>query len=347
MARGGPLLRQWNLLKALQSHRFGITADELAERVDCSKRQVQRDLRVLADAGFPISFDSRDFGQRFWRLTSHFVEREQLMLSLTEILSLVLGQRLMAPLSGTQLGSGLSEAMAKIKALLPARTLDHFSDLDRFLCVKTLGVYDYSRKSREIEIINRAISLERVLKIRYRAGAKGVATERRFCPYGLALVEGSLYCVGFCQTRRELRTLKVTRLDLVEMTDEEFTRPSTFSLEAYMGGTFGAYSARSTRTVTVRFDGWAALSVREGQWHPSQEMLEETEERCTVRFRLSDLTEFKRWLMGYGRHAVVQSPAELAAEVRAEHVAAIDAYAHSDRGTASKPDRDKLAGQSA
>ena len=33
MARGEPLIRQWNLIKALQAHHFGISADELAARV--------------------------------------------------------------------------------------------------------------------------------------------------------------------------------------------------------------------------------------------------------------------------------------------------------------------------
>ena len=37
MARGEPLIRQWNLIKALQAHRFGISADQLAARVGCSK----------------------------------------------------------------------------------------------------------------------------------------------------------------------------------------------------------------------------------------------------------------------------------------------------------------------
>ncbi len=32
MGRGAPLIRQWNLLKTLQAHRFGMAADGLAGR---------------------------------------------------------------------------------------------------------------------------------------------------------------------------------------------------------------------------------------------------------------------------------------------------------------------------
>ena len=65
MARGEPLIRQWNLIKALQAHHFGISADELSARVGCSKRQVQRDLNILQQVGFPISFEQLDFGRKY------------------------------------------------------------------------------------------------------------------------------------------------------------------------------------------------------------------------------------------------------------------------------------------
>jgi predicted DNA-binding transcriptional regulator YafY len=52
MARGRPLIRQWNLLKAIQNHRFGINTDDLTERGECSKRQILRDINILQDAGF-------------------------------------------------------------------------------------------------------------------------------------------------------------------------------------------------------------------------------------------------------------------------------------------------------
>jgi predicted DNA-binding transcriptional regulator YafY len=51
MARGESLIRQWNLLKALQAHRFGVGTEDLAARLECSKRQVQRDLNVLQQVG--------------------------------------------------------------------------------------------------------------------------------------------------------------------------------------------------------------------------------------------------------------------------------------------------------
>ena len=49
MSRGEPLNRQWKLLKAMQAIHYGLCADDLAQRLECSKRQVLRDLKVLQE----------------------------------------------------------------------------------------------------------------------------------------------------------------------------------------------------------------------------------------------------------------------------------------------------------
>jgi len=125
MARGDSLFRQWELIKALQAHRFGISTEDLAARLECNKRTVQRDINVLQDI-FPISREERDHGKRYWKLAHNTVESEQLQLTMTEMISLFLSQQLLLPLAGTQFGDGLQTAIQKIRALLPARALTYF-----------------------------------------------------------------------------------------------------------------------------------------------------------------------------------------------------------------------------
>ena len=196
MARGEPLIRQWNLIKALQAHRFGISADQLAARVGCSKRQVQRDLNVLQQVGFPISFEQRDFVKKYWKLLSRFVESEHLMLSMTEMLSLFLSRQLLSPLAGTQLGNGLATALDKIKTLLSKRALYHFENIHENIFVKSIASHDYSAQDKEIAILNRAISESRAVKIRYKSARSGKTFDSLLHPYGLVLYGMSLYCIG-------------------------------------------------------------------------------------------------------------------------------------------------------
>ena len=243
MARGEPLFRQWRLLKTLQSHRFGIGSDELATRLECTKRTVLRDLDLLQQAGFPISFEQRDFGKKFWKLSHGFIESEKLALSVTEMLSLFLSQKLLAPLAGTQFGDGLATALQKVKALLPKRALGHFADLEESILVKSLAVHDYSRHDKEIRILNEAIDRERVVEITYRSASQGRDLTTHFHPYGIVLFGATLYCIGLLEEYGDVRTLKVSRIRGLRQTARTFERPPGFSLAAHTSGAFGVFGS--------------------------------------------------------------------------------------------------------
>ena len=331
MSRGEPLIRQWNLLKALQSHYFGIGVDELAQRLDCSKRQVQRDLNVLQQVGFPVSYEARDLGKRFWKLSPSFIQKQELVLSVTELLGLFLSRQVLSPLAGTQFGDGLGTALDKIKALLPKKALGYFDGLDENLLVKCIARHDYSGQDKQIAIINQAMSEGRVLRIRYKSASKKKVLDTLFHPYGLVFFGMNLYCIGHMVQYDEVRTLKVSRFIGVEMTAERFHKPETFSLKAYTYGSFGIFHSGKYRTIKVRFTGWAATNLREHKWHPSQKILKDCtrrdgEDRVEAEFELTDTTEFKRWLLGFGRHAVVLSPKSLANELKAEFNASCQSY---------------------
>lgn len=336
MSRGEPLIRQWNLLRALQANHFGLCADELAQRIECTKRTVQRDLSVLQDVGFPIYYEDRDFGKRFWRLSSKAMEGEKLMLSVTEMLSLFLSQQLLAPLAGTQFGDGLATAIEKIKALLPTKALGYFSDLNGMLLVKSIAQHDYSAQDKEIRIINQALAGGKVLQVQYHSASQDRVIDTLFHPYGLVFFGTNLYCIGFMAEYDEIRTLKVSRFHGVELTSRTFERPANFSLSAHLQGGFGIFSAGTPQTIKVRFTGWAATNVHEHQWHPSQKIARDCQDTlhngnpdddCIIAtFELSDTREFKRWLLGFGRHAVVLSPKALATDLKAEFRATCDAY---------------------
>jgi predicted DNA-binding transcriptional regulator YafY len=102
MPRGDTLKRQWSLVQVLQTHRFGISLDDLAEHLGCNRRTVQRDINVLRDVGLPIHFatDEDQHGQRRYSLPHGYLDRNELLLTITEALSLYLAKAFMAPLAG-------------------------------------------------------------------------------------------------------------------------------------------------------------------------------------------------------------------------------------------------------
>lgn len=319
MSRGEPLIRQWNLLKAMQAYHYGLCADELAKRLECSKRQVQRDLRVLQDVGFPVSYEEREYGKRFWKLGDHFIESDKLIFSVTELLSIYLGQKLLAPLAGTEFGEGLNSLLEKIKATLSSRALRHFSHLDETLLVKNHIFNDYSAHDKKIRLVNKAIHSFTVVQLRYRSQSKKRPYNTKYHPYGMVYFGGDLYCIGFMEVYKEIRTLKLKRIQSAELTADSFRRPRDFSLKAHTQDVFGIFSATGkTQKIKVCLSDWAANSVREAQYHPSQKIVKDDGDAVTVQFELANTTELKRWLLGFGANARVLSPKSLVNEIAAD-----------------------------
>jgi len=318
MARGDNLFRQWELISALQNHRFGVCTDELAQRLECNKRTVQRDLSMLQDI-FPIEYEKRDRGKRFWKLSGNIVESRQLQLTMTEMLSLYLSQQLLLPLSGTQFGDGLQTAIQKIRTLLPARALTYFEGLEEAFLIKNLASHDYSGQGREIRLLNEAILNETAVRVVYHSASKGTQVTSEFHPYGMVLLQASLYCIGHLACYEEVRTLKVTRIESVTPLEKGFRKPKGFSLAGHVRGAFGVFRTDTPQRIRAEFTGWAATNVREMQWHPSQRIVSDDGQTVTVTFDLGSTVEFKRWMLGFGRHARVTSPADLAEDIRQEH----------------------------
>lgn len=326
MARGDTLFRQWNLIKILQSLHYGASLEELTERLDCTSRTIQRDLKALKDF-FPIECQTRDDHRKYWLLKTSHADTNPLELTMTEMLSLFLSQQIMLPLSGTQFGDGLQSTISKIRSQLPAKALNYFEDLDDAFLIKSLARTDYSAQDQMIRTLNDAIIQQKAVRITYASASKGEEVTSIFCAYGMMLLHASLYCIGSLQCYdNDVRTLKVSRIRKVVPLEQTFDKPEGFSLATHMQSAFGVFQNEKKITIKARFTGWAKTNVIEMNWHQSQNIIEQTDEHIIATFELGSTIEFKRWLLGFGQHASVISPVSLAKEIKSELQVMLGAY---------------------
>lgn len=338
MSRGDQVLRQWKLLRMLQTRGYGVPLAELALESGVSERTIQRDFEILQQLGFPLQHDQDEMGKRFWRIPHDFFRTGALVLSVTEAISLHLAESLLAPLSGTYLGQGLQSILDKIRALVPRKALDHFASLDEVIYVRRTGVTDYSEYSPMIRVLVDAARERRTVEIDYHTVWRGEEYHTRLDPFGLVYYDGDLFVVGRSHRAKAIRIFKMTRFGSVTPTSSSFSRDPNFHLESQFRRSFGIFqSDAATVEITVRFTGHAAALVEERIWHESQqvswqggeEMLFETEpggESLIATFRLSGTIEFKKWIKGFGEQAEVLKPASLRAEIREELLAAAKRY---------------------
>ncbi len=143
-----------------------------------------------------------------------------------------------------------------------------------------------------------------------------------FHPYGVVLLNASLYCIGYLACYKEIRTLKVARIKGLTRLEKCFQKPVDFALDNHLQGAFGVFQTGKQQKIRAQFTGWAATNVREMQWHPSQKIIKDSKEKVVATFDLGNTVEFKRWVLGFGRYAHVLSPKSLARAVREEHLMA-------------------------
>ncbi|MBN1550840.1 transcriptional regulator [bacterium] len=315
MSRGEQLSRQWQVLRVLENHRYGISIDELAEKLECSRRTLERDLKALQDMGFPIQSEAKEFGKKYWTLTKQFIESDNLILTPTEIISLYLANQFINPLAGTYLDDGWKQFLGKIQSLLPPTVLRYFSELDETLYVKPLQE-SAPVPSEYLEKVRKAINESVILKIEHKKPDNQTSSVTLH-PYGLIVYENSFYVMGYCEERDDIRTFKLQRITKVSLTRKKYEKPKDFSLEKCFKGSFGIIENMEIAPKTIRCEmtDWAARMVREQKWHRTQVIEKDDGDTIVVSFLLDSSVEFKRWILGFGPLARIIEPKEVQQEV--------------------------------
>jgi len=327
MAEQPALVRQWLLLKILSTRRYGVTVKELAEEMQVSEKTARRDLEMFQTLGFPIVETVARHGRKRWGLDPARVQLD-IAFAFDEAVAIYLGKHLMEPLAGTLFWDASHRAFRKIRASLGGDALKH---LDRFASLfhqTRLGRHDYSAKSELIDQLMLGIENHRVVFITYQSLRATEPVTYDVYPYGLAYHRGSLYLIGRNPQRDEVCHWKVDRIEKAELDEMRFERPEDFDLQSHLSGAFGIYrgDGAAETCIKIRFSAAVARYVEESQWHESQKLTKHADGSLLAEFRLSDTEEIKRWIMSFGRYAVVLEPAELRDAIASELKALLEAY---------------------
>ena len=176
-----------------------------------------------------------------------------------------------------------------------------------------------------IKIIQEAIEGRKVLQLLYHPRDQSPA-ERRVNPYAVHLHNGSLYVIGHCHLRKDIRTFVVDRMQKIKLTDESFTMPPGFSLESYLRHSFGMFTEELVR-VKVRFQKSLTGYLLERRWHPSQKNKKLKDDSLELAFEVAGTKEIKTWIMGFGALAKVLEPASLVKEIKDDLAKSLKSYA--------------------
>ncbi len=263
-----------------------VTAPELAEQFEVSRRTIQRDIESLCQAGIPIA-TAQGTGGGISILEGYRVDRT--VLTTPEMQAILAGLQSLDSVSGTR---RYAQLMEKLSAGSGGR--------DSHILIDLSSWYKTSL-SPKIETIHSAIRQHQTIQFTYFSPRETAV--RTIEPYDLVFQWSSWYVWGWCQTRQDFRLFKLNRMtDLVpgELFTPRPAQPPDLNAERIFPAKY---------QVTVLFDPACRWRLVE-EYGPDSFTIQ-PDGRLRFTWGFPDADSVLSWVLTFGEGAELMEPAEL------------------------------------
>ncbi|MBR4777345.1 MAG: YafY family transcriptional regulator, partial [Lachnospiraceae bacterium] len=185
-----------------------VTAPELAEQFEVSRRTINRDIESLCKAGIPIK-TSQGAGGGISIMNGYRMDRT--ILTSRDMQMIMAGLRSLDSVAGS---SYYGQLMEKIQA----GSSELVSGKESILI--DLSSWYKTTLAPKISMIQDAIETRHLLEFKYFAPSG--ESNRTIEPYYIVFKWTSWYVYGWCLTRKDYRLFKLNRMDNVLMSDKGF-----------------------------------------------------------------------------------------------------------------------------
>jgi predicted DNA-binding transcriptional regulator YafY len=318
--RHAEIVRQWKILRTLESRARGMTLAALRDAVgDVTERTIRRDLDALSQAGFQIGTRKREDGKTVHKLDRDgFGLLKDTGLTLEELSAVYFSRSLLAAVAPGVFAASLDQALEKLTECLPQRLWRFLDQLPAALAAKGVGRPQGNAQARgEAKTIEaalvQAILDRRTVDVRYHSFSSRRVRDYALEPYRLVWAQGALYLSAFVPEYRQMRTFALTRIKSLAMRAETFSPVAGRGDEPF-GHSLGAFDGVPER-VEIDFGPSVAPYVRERQWHPSQALSDLPDGGVRLGLDVCVDWTLQAWVMGFGPQARVVAPPRLAAQI--------------------------------
>jgi proteasome accessory factor B len=285
---------------------------------------VYRDVEALERAGFPI--DKTETG---YRLSQDWTTPNLPGIESDEIAAFFALRALTQTWRSTALGRPLDRLWMKLTSGRGEQgTLVPTGPEPWFAVRSPIGI-DYRSHDKTIAVFEKAARERLVVTSRYRALSTGQVTAREIETgelYWDPTLE-SLYVIGWCRLRKDVRVFAVQRFMAVSLTTEAFRPRREARSQTALRNAFRVWRGANVETVRIRFSARVAPEIRERTWGPGQRIEEEAGGGVLLTLEVVGGGEVVRWVLGFGPETEVLGPAAIREEVAGQIVEAAERYA--------------------
>lgn len=214
------------ILIQLQTKRI-LTSTGLAQKFGVSVRTIYRDIRVLEEAGVPISTED---GKGYSLVEGYRIP--PIMFTETEANALITIEQLMLKNSDISLVRSYSDAVSKIKAVLKYAIKDNVDLLANRIAISP--AIPNKTTSNSLTLIQNALTAFKMLNITYWSEHKNEKTERNIEPFALYYtLQESWALIAYCYLRKDYRMFRLDRILQITELEIDFM-PHKLTLASYL-----------------------------------------------------------------------------------------------------------------
>lgn len=224
-----PADRLFRIIQLMRATGRAMTAAEIAEKMEVSRRTIYRDMEHLVGSGAPI-----DGEPGVGYLLREDFDAPPLVFTFEQLEALAFGVRAVQMLGDDSLGRAAREALEKLEASLPK---EHVERLRR-APLRAFRSGSQGTIPASFDLVRKAISAHRKMEIGYRS-LSGAVTRRVVRPLGLSAFGNLWLLTAWCELRDGFRDFRLDRVEDAILLDETFPADEEKSFERYLDGVAG------------------------------------------------------------------------------------------------------------
>ena len=319
-----PAARMVRMIRTLCSR--GMTRADLEEEFEIDRRHIYDYLQEIEQLGF-VFVDHEGGAERVWRIEGGYQGIKPEPATVSELMALFLAKCHLAYLAGTPFMDDLESLSRKIEAGLPAKTANKIEQMVQVFLPVQRPQRSYAKQRAVLIALQKALLLQRQVKITHRTLSYPKPVVHHVEPYGLQLFDYGLYLVGYSDRAKDFRRFAVERIQTatVDMSAEPFIMRPEYVARARSRKAFGLIEG-DLMDVRVQFSREVANYFKERQWHPTQRVKTLKSGDVIVSFQAGRVDEIVSWVLSWGAFAKALGPSELVGAVTHHLIAAQQQY---------------------
>lgn len=163
-----------------------------------------------------------------------------------------------------------------------------------------------------LEKLTLAWAEQRKVKVWHRSDKAGKVFEYFLCPHFIEpyAVGQTTHLIARDESTGKMRTLKIERIEKVELTQERYEIPADFDPRDLLTDAWGIwYTENEPVEVTLKFNRNVAGRLKETRWHRSQQPLEEMRDGSIIwKAKVAEPQEMVPWIRSWGADCEVVGP---------------------------------------